>query len=182
MPERALVTGASPGTGAPVLLVTDRALELDFSFADLLRYHGPHSPGGVAHAFKVMERAFGLLVANGRPERRELRITTAFGGPGARDGFELVTRAVTEARFTLDPALARPELGPGEKFVFRFDYRERSVVLAVQPGFVSEAFVALAGQEERTPEEERRLDAMKLEMAERVMGRPAAAVYALAAA
>ena len=33
------------------------------------------------------------------PERREVEVATAFGGPGARDGFELVLRAVTEGRW-----------------------------------------------------------------------------------
>ena len=36
---------------------TDRGRPVEFSFADLMRYHGPGSPGGVAHAFAVLERA-----------------------------------------------------------------------------------------------------------------------------
>ncbi len=32
-----------------------------FTFDDLMRYHGPRSPAGVAIAFKVMARAFALL-------------------------------------------------------------------------------------------------------------------------
>ena len=62
---------------------------------------------------------------------------TAFAGPGARDGFELVTRAVTDGRYTVDPALARPERGTTlERFVFRLGYRDRAVTLAVREGFV----------------------------------------------
>ena len=34
---------------------------------------------------------------------------TAFGGPGARDAFALVTRAVTEGRYDVDASLARPK-------------------------------------------------------------------------
>src|SRR3954447_26103816 len=77
------------------LVVVDDGRRLAFSFADLMRYHGPGSPGGVAHAFKVMERALPLLDPAGPVERREVLVETAFGGPGARDAFELVTRAVT---------------------------------------------------------------------------------------
>ena len=43
---------------------------LAYGFADIMRYHGYGFPGGIAHAFKVMERAFPLLSADGPPERR----------------------------------------------------------------------------------------------------------------
>ncbi len=159
------------------LEVVEKGRALSFSFEDLMRYHGPGSPGGVAHAYKVMERAFALLAADGPLERREITVATAFGGPGARDGFELVTRAVTGERYVLDPELARSERGTTlERFVFRVGYRGRSVTLAVREGFVTDEFIALA-RKERDAEEEARLDLLKQEMAERVMSGPAAAVY-----
>ena len=37
--------------------VLDRGRLLAFSFEDMLKYHGPGSPGGVAQAFKLLERA-----------------------------------------------------------------------------------------------------------------------------
>jgi hypothetical protein len=158
--------------------VVERGQVLAFSFEDLLRYHGPGSPGGVAHAFKVLERALPLLDPDGPCERREILVETAFGGPGARDALELVTRAVTGDRFRLDPALARPERGRAlERFVFRLGYRDRHVTLALREGFVSDEFVDLARTEARTAPQEARLAALKLEMADRVMGRAAAEVY-----
>ncbi len=157
--------------------VLDAGRLLSFSYEDLMRYHGPGSPGGVAHAFKVMERAFPLLDPDGPLQRREITVATAFGGPGARDGFEMVARAVTGDRYVLDPALTRPDRGTAlERFVFRIGYRERSVTLLVRAGFVTDEFIALA-RKERSPEEERRLDLLKQEMAERVMSSPAAEVY-----
>ena len=103
---------------------------------------------------------------------------TAFGGPGARDAFELVTRAVSGDRFNLDPALARPERGRTlERFVFRLSYRDRRTTLVLREGFVSDEFIDLARSDERTAEQERHLDALKLELAERVMARPADEVY-----
>ncbi len=160
-----------------VLHVLDRGQALAFSFEDMLRYHGPGSPGGVAHAFKVMERAFSLLEPERPLERRELTVATAFGGPGARDGFELVTRAVTEDRYVLEPELARPERGVTlERFVFRVGYRERDVTLTVREGFVPDELIALA-RKERTTAEEQRLDVVKAEMAELVMSSRAAEVY-----
>jgi hypothetical protein len=132
----------------------------------------------VAHAFKVLGRALPLLSPEGPPERRELTIRTAFTGPGARDGFELVTRAVTDGRYAIDPALARPERGTTlERFVFRLGYRDRTVTLAVRHGFVPDDLIALARRPARTAAEEERLMALKQDMARRVMAAPAADVY-----
>ena len=160
------------------LVVLDRGERIAFTFADLMSYHGPGSPGGVAHGFKVLERALPLLDADRAVERREVVVRTAFGGPGARDAFELVLRAVTEGRYTVDPALARPERGwTRERFVFSLAYRERTVMLGVREGFVSEEFLTLARTADPSPEQTARLDALKRDMAARVMAAPADAVY-----
>jgi hypothetical protein len=158
--------------------VVDRGALLTFAFADVLKYHGPRSPGGAAHAFKVLERALPVLDPHGPCERRELIVETAFEGPGARDAFELITRAVTGDRFRIDAALARPERGRAlERFVFRIGYRDRSATLALREGFVTDEFIDLARTDGRSAEQEQRLDTLKAEMAERVMARPAPEVY-----
>jgi hypothetical protein len=160
------------------IVVRDQGRSLAFSFEDMLAYHGPGSPGGVAHAFKVLERGLPLLDPDGPPERREITVRTAFGGPGARDGFELVTRAVTEGRYLLEPELARPERGRAlERFVFRLGYRGREVTLCARDGYVAEELIDLARREPRSEEEEGRLTVLKGEMADRVMGSAAAEVY-----
>ena len=166
------------GGMAATIEVSERGTVIAFSYEDMLRYHGPGSPGGVAHAFKVLERALPLLDPRGPCERRELGVETAFGGPGARDGFELVTRAVTGGRFRVDPGLARPERGRTlERFVFRLRYREREATLILREGFVTEEFIELARTERRSAEQERHLDRLKREMAARVLAPPASEVY-----
>ena len=151
--------------------VQERGRTLAYSFQDMLKYHGPGSPGGVANAFKVLQRALPELSPDELPQRREISIRTSFGGPGARDGFEAVTRAVTGDRFTLDPALARPERGRVlERFVFEVGYRDHTVTLLLRDGFVTEEFIDLARKEGRTEEEEAHLDVLKAQLAERVMG------------
>jgi hypothetical protein len=159
---------------ADTLTVVERGRVLEFTFADLMRHHGPGSPGGVAIGFKVLQRALPLLVPDGLCERRELTVATAFGGPGARDAFELVTRAVTGDRFRLDPALARPDRGHVlERFVFRLGHGSRSATLLLRDGFVTEEFIALARADARTAAQEQHLDVLKAELAERVLARPA---------
>jgi hypothetical protein len=160
------------------IVVLDNGREISFSYDEMLKYHGGHSPGGVAHAFKVLERALPLLDTTGRVERRKIVIETAFGGPGARDAFELVTRAVSEDRLILDPSLARPEYGRArERFVFRVRYGDRSVTVALRPGFVTDEFIDLTRQETRTADEDQRLTEMKAEMAARVIAAAPGDVY-----
>lgn len=161
--------------------VTDQGSVLAYTFADLMRYHGPGSPGGVAHAVKVLERALPLLEPDGLAERREIEVRTAFAGPGARDGFEMVTRAVTEGRYVVDDALIRPEHGPTrERFVFHLAYRGREVTLVLRDGYVGEEFIALVRIAERTAEQESRLTVLKHEMAERLLAGDASDVYDVA--
>jgi len=158
--------------------VREKGQSIAFSFEDMMKYHGPGSPGGVAQAFKVMERAFPVLSPDGPPARREVSIRTSFGGPGARDGFEAVTRAFTGDRYTVDPALTRPDLGrERERFVFVLTCDERSVTVVVRDGIIDPEFIDLVRTEGRDEEQKERLEVLKAELAERTMGAAAADVY-----
>ncbi len=158
--------------------VTERGQTIAYSFEDMMKYHGPGSPGGVAQAFKVMERGFPVLSPGGPPNRRDVSIRTSFGGPGARDGFEAVTRAFTGERYTVDPGLARPELGrERERFVFELTDGERTVTLVVREGIIDPEFIDLVRTEGRTDEQKERLEVLKAELAERTMSTAAADAY-----
>lgn len=162
-----------------VVEVAEAGEPIQYTYADLMKYHGPGFPGGVAHAFKVLERALPLLADGAAPERREIAITTSFQGPGARDAFEMVTRAVTGERYTIDPSLARTERGRLlERYVFHLAYRGREVAVTIRDdGFVVAEFIDLARTENRTEAQEARLTVLKAQMAERLLARPAAEVY-----
>jgi hypothetical protein len=164
-------------TGA-ALEVRDAGQLLRFGLDDLMRYHGPGFPGGVAHGFTAMRRAWPLLDPAGPPERREIRVETAFRGPGGRDAIELVTRAVTEGRFTVTAALERPDRGPTlERYVFRFGYRGRTVTVLIREGFVTDEFIALSRTPDRSPEQEAHLTVLKQQMADRLLAPAPEAVY-----
>ena len=163
---------------AEAITLAERGREIRFTYDDMVRFHGHGSPGGVAHAFKLLQRALPLLDPAAPCERREIAIATAFGGPGARDAIELATRAVSGGRFELDPSLARPERGRTlERFVFRLGYRDRTVTLAARAGSVPDELIDLARVEHRTAAQEERLDVVKLAAAEAALGMPASDVY-----
>ena len=163
---------------AETIEVTELGRTITFTFDDMMRYHGTGSPGGVANAFKVLQRAFAVLSPDEPPPRRSIVVRTAFRGPGARDGVEAVTRAVSDGRYTVDRTLARPDRGRlVEDFVFQVSIDDRAVTLLLRDGFVTDEFIDLARKDDRTPAEEQRLDTLKLQLAERVMSAPAADVY-----
>jgi hypothetical protein len=160
------------------LQVADGGRTIAFTFDDMMRYHGPHSPAGVAMAFKVTQRAFGQLSPGVPPPRRSVVVRTAFRGPGARDGFEAVTRGVTEGRYTVDRSLLRADRGRLlEDFVFEVSIVDRTATLLLRDGFVTEAFIDLARTENRTAEQETHLDELKAELAQRIIATPAAGVF-----
>jgi hypothetical protein len=121
-------------------------------------------------AFKVMQGAFAALSPDVPPPRREINVRTAFRGPGARDGFEAVTRAVTDGRYTVDRSLVRSDLGRlREDFVFVVEVGGRIVTLLLRDGFVTGEFIDLARTENRTDEQEQRLAELKAQLAQHVM-------------
>jgi hypothetical protein len=163
------------------ILVEERGQLLEFSYTDMLCYAGPYSPAGVANAFKVMQRAFAALSPNQPPQRRSIVIRTPFAGPGARDGFEAVTRAVTDGRYTIDPDLARPDRGRlRQSFVFQVSTAGRTATLLLRKGFVTAEFIDLASKSDRSQDDEARLNELKADLAERLLAAPAEDVYDLA--
>lgn len=166
------------GHPASTIAVVDQGQPITLTYDDMMRYHGPAFPGGVAHAFKVMQRAFPLLAGGSPPERREITVETAFRGAGGRDAFELATRAVSEGRYVVDPVLERTGRGPTlERYVFRLGHRGSTVTLQIREGFVADEFIALSRKPGRSETEEQRLSVLKQEMADRLLAAPAAAVY-----
>jgi hypothetical protein len=154
--------------------VTERGRTIAFTFEDVLRYHGPGSPAGVACAFRALQLAFALLSPESPPERRSVAVRTPFRGPGARDGFEAVTRAVTDGRYVVDRALVRSDRGIlVEDFVFEISVGDSSVMLLLRDGFVTEEFIGLARTEDRTAVEEERLDDLKAALAGKLLSTPA---------
>jgi hypothetical protein len=161
------------------LVVLDQGGSISISFDDLLKYHGRSSIAGVAHAFKAMERAFPLLSPAGPPERNDVTVESGFPGGGARDAFEMVTRAVTGDRYRVvsKPAEVEAPEAPGGHFFFRLGYRGTVVDLVAHADLIPEEFLELACKDAPTPAEAVQAQELKEEMAARLLGLPADEVY-----
>jgi len=161
-----------------LIVVEERGRAITFTFEDLMRYHGVGSPAGVAISFKAMQRAFTMLSPDGPPDRRLVSVRTAFRGPGARDGFEAVTRAVTDGRYVVDRSLVRSDRGRLlEDFVFVLSLGDQSATLLLRDGFVTDEFIDLARTEPRNEAQESRLDELKGLLAQRVMAAGVAELF-----
>jgi len=163
----------------PTLNVLDGGEAISIAFDDLLKYHGRSSLAGVVHAFKVMERAFPLLSPEHPPDRYGIEVDSAFPGPGTRDAFELVTRAVTGGRYRVTPGLAGPDSpeAPEGSFVFRLAYQGTTADLSLRPEHVNEEFNRLVRMAARTAADDERLVQVKQDIATRFLALPAAEVY-----
>ncbi len=162
------------------ILVQELGQLLEFSYTDMLCYAGPFSRAGVASALKVLQRAFAALSPNHPPQRRSIGIRAAFDEPGIRDGIEAVTRAVTDGRYSVEPALVRPERGRIlQGFVFQVTLKGRTATLLMRPGFITDKFFALTAKTDRDQAEEAHLDELNVEMARRILAAPAEDVYEL---
>ncbi len=103
---------------------------------------------------------------------------TAFRGPGARDGFEAVTRAVSDGRYIVDRTLVRADRGRLlEDFVFVVEVGGRTATLLLRDGFVTDEFIDLARAENRSDTQEQRLDELKAQLAQRVLSTASVDVF-----
>lgn len=93
---------------------------LDIGFADVEKYHGQGSVAGAALAFMVMHAAFSSQYPDRVPCREELSIVTGHPGPGVRDAFEFITRAVSRNAYRVDEARLQARWNPYSTVSFTF--------------------------------------------------------------
>ncbi len=162
------------------ILVQELGQLLEFSYTDMLCYAGPFSRAGVASALKVLQRAFAALSPNHPPQRRSIVIRAAFDEPGIRDGFEAVTRAVTDGRYSVDPRLLRPDRGRIlQGFVFQATVNGRTATLLMRHGFMTDEFFELTAKPDRTQADELHLDELNIRLARQILAASAEDVYEL---
>ncbi len=74
---------------------------------DLYRFAGPRALIASALDFRLMKEAIKDLSPNEIPCRKDFTVISGHSGPGVKDGFEYLTRAVSERRYLYDPDKAR---------------------------------------------------------------------------
>lgn len=127
-----------------MIKVTDGETVLEFRFDDLLRFHGTRSICGLTVAYKVMEAAWEAIWQGDPPTRESLDVASAFPGPGTRDGFEMVTRAVTRGTYEVLTDVAPSDLvaeAAKGAYFFRLSDGQQIIELGLKPGMLPEEFI-----------------------------------------
>ncbi|WP_051556212.1 hypothetical protein [Nitratireductor aquibiodomus] len=90
-----------------------------------------------------------------------------------------MTRALTDGRLTVDRSTGGRGVisAPRGPYVFRFGYRDRTAKATIKPGHVREEFVMLGAKKDKSPGEVARHEALKPEMANRLLPLPAEEIY-----
>ena len=127
-----------------VIRIYDEPSDLTFVFDDLVRFHGTKSICGLTVSFKVMEAAWQELWTGAPPRREEMSVASGFPGPGTRDGFEMVTRAVSRDAFRIIPdAKPTPLVSEAAKgaYFFQLSDNRQIIELGLKPGMLPDDFI-----------------------------------------
>ncbi len=109
---------------------------------DLLKYAGPGQLIASALMLRLYRLAFAELSPDAPPARAAIRVLTAFPGDGILACSEMITRAWTQGRLTIDVDAGPPEAPealPG-RFYFEIRIGARGRGYWVRPGFFGDAF------------------------------------------
>jgi hypothetical protein len=146
---------------------------IEIGFPMVAAYHGQSALAMAAIVFQAQRAAFALLSPEAMPARRDISIVSGHPGPGVRDAFEAVTRAVTRGAYVVDRSLPGARLAPGHdiSYSFRITLGQRTAELALRPGVLPERFFELVFAKNRTAAQERELSALKRSVAEDVLAK-----------
>lgn len=128
-----------------IIEISAEPTNLKFEFADLIRFHGTQSICGLTVSFKVMEAAWQKIWRSSPPKRDKITVASGFPGPGTRDGFEMVTRAVSRNAYSVIPnAKPGPLVAEAAKGAYFFQLSDelQIIELGLKPGMLPEDFIS----------------------------------------
>lgn len=134
------------------IAIKDHQDTIEISFEDVEKYHGQAAIAMVAVTFKALQGGFAALLPYRLPQREELIINIGHPGPGVRDTFEMVTRAVTRGSFTVDTARPKARWSPYSELSYSFTIGlkdGREVELVLKEGVLPAAFFELSDRVRR---------------------------------
>ena len=168
---------------AEFIEIMDGGTLLGISYEDMIKYHGRFNIGGVAIAYRAIERGFAILSPGRVPDRTETGFFSGMSGSGVLDGAEMVMRARTRGTLVVDPELGAAGAAAGGcrgRFYFEVRVGRQAVGLVLKEGFVTAEFAGLAkgfNDGSLNPEQLKRLQEVKEELAARIMDAPAGQVF-----
>lgn len=133
---------------------------LEIHFEDIVKYHGKMAYMAVGAGYRVVQAAFEALYGTNIPNRQDITILSGHGGPGFRDVFEFVTRAVTRGVYTVDPTYPVAQYDPhrptGYAYVFTRTTDGKKVEVSLNEDYLPPLFydyLKIGRERELTAEE-----------------------------
>lgn len=161
-----------------VIYIKDRNQVLELGFHDVTKYHGSLALMAVAVGFRSLQAAFAELFGDDAPDRKELSILSGHAGPGFRDVFEYVTRAVTRGAYQVDVNYPVSQFDPYRAQSYAFVVTTvdgRAVEVSMRDDFLPAAFYDYLkkGREQAMTEQDvQDFEKLKLALSERAMELP----------
>jgi hypothetical protein len=172
---------------APLIQIRDQQDLLGFDFDDLIKYHGRFNIGGVAMAFRVLAEGFARLSPTEPPERSQIAFKSGLGekGTGVIDAVEMVTRAKTHGRLTLEQTWLAGKPGPATpdgrgKYYFELTVDDKQLGFELRSGLIPAEFIELTRKlhaQTITESELQRLRQIKEHLAPAILAAPFADLF-----
>lgn len=166
--------GADDGTRVRVL---GEEGVIEIGFAEVQRYHGHGALAMLAIIYQGLRGALALLSPDGPAPRDELSVLSGHPGPGVRDAFEFVTRALTRGAYVVDRGLPGARLHPTADMSYSFVLTRgnRRVSATLLPDILPARFFTLLGATDPASIAEGRH--LRRAIAARVLQHPPEAVF-----
>lgn len=144
-PIRSAPTQQAVTAGVPVqcVVVRDQDGMVAIGRDDLVRYAGPGQIVATALCLRLFARAFADLSPEEPPHRDDIRVLVGFPGAGILDCVEMITRARTRDRLTVDPEAGPPDAPAAivGRFYFEIAVGSRASGYWLADGYFTDAFV-----------------------------------------
>lgn len=167
--------------GRPLIVVQGEEGPIEIGFEAVAAYHGQGALAMLATTFRAVGAALAAL-SPGQPLRRgDISVVSGHPGPGVRDAFEFVTRAVTRGAYTVDRSLPDARLAPGAdlSYSFRVTAGGRTAEIALLPDVLPARFFELTFKAGRSAAEDEEGRQLRRAIAADVLARPANALFTL---
>lgn len=151
----------------PVITIMGEEEPIEIPFSAVAAFHGQAALAMLAVTFQAIGLALRTLSPDRLPSRNEISVVSGHPGPGVRDSFEFVTRALTRGAYRVDRSLPEARLVAGSdiSYSFRVTLNERTVEVALRRSALPERFFSLNFKPSRTSEDEIELSRLKRSIA-----------------
>lgn len=167
----------------PIITVVAEEGPIEIDFPMVAAYHGQSALAMAAMVFQAMRATFALTSPDKPVARRDISIVSGHPGPGVRDAFEFVTRAVTRGAYTVDRSLPEARFVPGHdiSYSFRITVAGKTTEVALLPDALPARFFELVFTKSRTAEQESELSDLKRSIAKDVLAKEPGTLFAIRA-